>query len=1089
MFSDYIKGFRFKELFNDLGWDLGKTSIPSINVDNETYQSKVVAEKSGFKIISCEVNVIPSYAIRHKIANTLKKLIHESIIIFTDSTKEKQVWLYTYIDGNRPKKAEFEYNSAQDTERLYQRASGLIFTLDEQDEITIVDVSRRVKNNFAQNAEKVTKKFYDSFKKQHTALLKFMDGIEIVLDKEWYASIMLNRLMFCYFMQKRGFLNDDKHYLRKKLEECKAKIGKGNFYSFYRSFLLELFQKGFGTSKHTPEIVEMIGRIPYLNGGLFDLHEIEQKYSNINIHDEAFEKIFDLFDQYEWHLDSRYCASGKEINPDVLGYIFEKYINDRAQMGAYYTQEDITDYISRNSILPYLLEAAKAAYPKVFLPDGEVWTLLRNSGDEYIFHSVKYGVYDNENKKRPLPSSIEIGLDTKSPDLLERRKDWNKSAPSEYALPTEIWREVIERRKRYEEVSSLIRTGKITQINDFITYNLDITNFVADLLDTIDDPKFIQEFYKNLCKITVLDPTCGSGAFLFAALNILEPLYNVCLSRMSDYLAHNHRNSLERGIHKFFSEKLALMENEIHPNKKYFIYKSIILNNLYGVDYMREAAETAKLRLFLKLVSTANPDYNQKNIGIEPLPDIDFNIKAGNVLIGFANKDEIKTAFYGDVFAQQLKDETMDAMSNLSKAVLRYKQWQLGEGDCGSDDFTAAKKELTERQTKLKATLDKLLQERHYKGVSGEKWQIDYMPFHWVAEFYSIVVENKGFDVIIGNPPYVEYKDVNYEIKDYETFSSKAIHAFCVERSIKILSQQGNISMILPMSLVSTQRMKILQSTIQKNRNTYYSNFSWRPGRLFESVNRAFSIFIAIPKGNSVFTTSYQKWYSEARNILFDKMSYCEMIVQANSFWVPKLSANIENEILSKILKKRQKLELFLQNTQNKVFYRTTGGLYWKVFTDFAPRFCLDGTVGRSSRETTFSLSEKEFVHSAISLLSSTTFWWWYTITSNLRDLNPSDITLFHVDETILRDKSLQTKGQLYTEDLERNSSMLQRIQKNVGTTETQSFKIQKSKAIIDEIDFILAKHYDFTQEELDYIINYDIKYRMGGESGESDDE
>jgi len=54
--------------------------------------------------------------------------------------------------------------------------------------------------------------------------------------------------------------------------------------------------------------------------------------------------------------------------------------------------------------------------------------------------------------------------------------------------------------------------------------------------------------------------------------------------------------------------------------------------------------------------------------------------------------------------------------------------------------------------------------------------------------------------------------------------------------------------------------------------------------------------------------------------------------------------------------------------------------------------------------------------------------------------------------------------------------------------TETQCFKIQKSKPIIDEIDNVLAQHYGFTDEELDFIINYDIKYRMGGSDGEEED-
>ena len=54
--------------------------------------------------------------------------------------------------------------------------------------------------------ERVTKRFYDEFQKQHGSFLKFIKGIEAIRDREWYASIMLNRLMFIYFIQRRGFL-------------------------------------------------------------------------------------------------------------------------------------------------------------------------------------------------------------------------------------------------------------------------------------------------------------------------------------------------------------------------------------------------------------------------------------------------------------------------------------------------------------------------------------------------------------------------------------------------------------------------------------------------------------------------------------------------------------------------------------------------------------------------------------------------------------------------------------------------------------------------------------------------------------------
>lgn len=173
----------------------------------------------------------------------------------------------------------------------------------------------------------------------------------------------------------------------------------------------------------------------------------------------------------------------------------------------------------------------------------------------------------------------------------------------------------------------------------------------------------------------------------------------------------------------------------------------------------------------------------------------------------------------------------------------------------------------------------------------------------------------------------------------------------------------------------------------------------------------------------------------------------------------------------------------YLSNHKSSsMFYRTTGGLYWKVFTDFSPKFYSNGIVMKSSRETSMSLGEELSSKTAVAIFSSNLFWWWYTITSNLRDLNPSDIKGFRFSSEIATDNAIKEKGEEYLKDLENNSTMLIREQKNKGTTETQSFKISKSKPIIDEIDKLLAKHYGFTEEELDFIINYDIKYRMGDE-------
>ena len=120
-----------------------------------------------------------------------------------------------------------------------------------------------------------------------------------------------------------------------------------------------------------------------------------------------------------------------------------------------------------------------------------------------------------------------------------------------YALPTETWREHVARRQRCLELRDKLQAGEMHQINDLITYNLDIRQFAEDVISNCEGPELVRAFYQAISSVTVLDPTCGSGAFLFAALNILEPLYEACLDRMQAFV-----DDLERSGERHHPEEV-----------------------------------------------------------------------------------------------------------------------------------------------------------------------------------------------------------------------------------------------------------------------------------------------------------------------------------------------------------------------------------------------------------------------------------------------------------------------------------------------------------------------------------------------------
>lgn len=1086
-FLEYIREADFRGLFiSEMGWNnyRGQAALPLITIDEVDYQFYTIAERSGFQIVECEVDVIPTSAICKRIDTKLRRSANDYIAIYVQKRTEHHQWVAPVRQMEKRDLVTIEYETADKADFLFAKIDGLSFENSER--TTIVDVKERIQGTFVVNSEKVTKDFYAGFKKEHDAFAKFITGIDDHItnvkenrNKQWYTSVMLNRLMFCYFIQKKGFLDGNVNYLKEKLLWCQKEKGENRFFkSFYQGFLVQLFQDGLNSPTHQREFEDAYGRIPYLNGGMFDRHQIEQDYADIDIADEAFEQLFDFFDKWRWHLDTRISASGKDINPDVLGYIFEQYINDRAQMGAYYTKEDITEYIGRNCILPFLFDKVQHSTQEMkqcFHTNGEVWQVLQQSGADFVFDAVKHGY--SEDWKAKIPQEISRGLDTEAPNLLERRADWNRPTPEPYALPTEIWRETIDRLQRCESILGKIRNGEVTEINDFITYNLDIRGFAQELLSCTANHKLVGHFYKALQNVTILDPTCGSGAFLFAAMNILEPLYEVCIDRMQEFNAQNPH---------LFKEELAEIQNKYRSNIQYFIYKSIILRNLYGVDIMQEATEIAKLRLFLKMVAVVEANRRLPNLGLDPLPDIDFNIRCGNTLVGYATENEvIEGVAYTDMFAaQEFRNKIELELEAVSMAYDHFRTQQLADiNDMAS--IKESKKELKKRLTSLTDLLDHQMFKAN-GSASFDAWKASHQPFHWMAEYYQIIHGNGGFDVIIGNPPYLEQRQINYLISGYKTFESGAVHAYCIERSSRLLQNKGAISMIVPLAIVCTQRMIVVQQILEDNRSTWYSNYAWRPAKLFDAVNRALTIFIANRNDCTEiqhYTTGYSKWVADGRKELLKNMSYISYNDERNSFWMPKFKSNIEISILSKLLKQKKSIiQLIKKGSQNKLYYRTTGGLYWKVFTDFAPKFSCNGIPGKSSRETSFSVDSINITKVLVATLSSNLFWWWYTITSNLRDLNPSDINGFRIPLSILDDKDLFMCGCKYLINLEDNSTILTREQKGKGTTQTQSFKISMSKPIIDEIDKILAKHYGFTDEELDFIINYDIKYRMGDE-------
>ena len=1086
-FDALIDNCDFQELFiKEMGWNKPSSTQPIyISLDDNELTFVPVSEKRGFQVYSCNLDNIPNPSECKKIDNKLRNFGYDYICIFVKNESSHHLWLTPVKTNEKRDLVKTEYDGGSKADFLFSKIDDISFDLDEK--VLITDVKQRVQGSFHLNSEKITKDFYAQFKKEHKKFAEFIVGIDDEKDKNWYASIMLNRLMFCYFIQKKRFFDNNVNYLQDKLKWVKIKQGEDQFFeTFYKGFLCALFHDGLNSPRHDDDFVEKYGRIPYLNGGMFDDHQLEREHSGIDIDDEAFENLFDFFDKWNWHLDTRITASGKDINPDVLGYIFEQYINDRAAMGAYYTKEDITEYIGKNCIIPFLMDRT-ASYTKeskkYFEKDEFIWQMLKESGDRYIYDAVKKGYsYD---WKENLPDYISIGIDTKSGDLLQRRSRWNEKTFDEFALPTEIWRETVERLQRCENLINKISSGEITSINDFITYNLDIRQFTEDVIRKSPDHRFIACFYHALQNVTILDPTCGSGAFLFAALNILEPLYEACIDRMEEY--HSSNNNL-------FVNELEEINAKYSSNRQYFIYKSIILRNLYGVDIMIEATEIAKLRLFLKMVAVVEVDKKKDNLGLDPLPDIDFNIKCGNSLVGYATEDELKKAlvFRGMFEDKDLEDKITSEMQLVAKAYSCFRSEQLKTYDDNAS-IKKTKEMLRDRLAKLNDLLNHHMHQNS-SGVSDyEDWLKRTQPFHWLAEYYQIIHDNGGFDVIIGNPPYVEYnmKKFPYFVRGYNTIECGNLYAFTLERVGKISYKNGKIGQIVPVSIMSTPGYDSLRLLYVSFGEIYFSSYNIHPCCLFEGAYPRLSIVICSKSyEKKILVSSYNKWFANERETLFDKITYVTLDVSLINKCIKQSLPKFKNQNSANLY---HKMELFnkrigcyiLSKNASGIdfFYRRAFGAFI-LFYDTKPLMYDEYNNIMEPTELKLVKFEKKYAPIILALYYSNLFYWYTYTFSDCRNINKPEIENFlisldSIDMSL--HKELSFLSQKLSDDLQLNSDFLE-YNYTIGKRRFQAFYARKSKPIIDEIDKVLAKHYGFTEEELDFIINYDIKYRMGDE-------
>jgi hypothetical protein len=742
---------------------------------------------------------------------------------------------------------------------------------------TVLDVKERLQRTFS--VEKVTEKFYKEFKDIHDRLggrradkkpNPLLRGLPDVNASRWYASVLLNRLMFLYFLQRKGFLDNDMDYLQNRMNEVQKLYGKGKFYTFYSSFLIPLFQSAIGSPRWeslSPEMKSLVGRVPYLNGGVFAQHPLEKEHT-IELDDDIFTDIFAIFRRYRWHLDESEHAEDQslpQINPDILGHIFERYVNEGDQdTGAFYTPSDVTRWMTTRTVGSTVLQ-------RLIDLDVDLGALIAKDPERYLPSEHFVGRAEADEWLGDYPK-----LGTKE------AAEWSKPVPAGRGLPTETVWEVRDRLKYASQMTKELGTGEFGTPADLFRFNLNNPVLISDAMRTLT-PEQLQKYWDQLFSITIVDPTCGSGAFLLAALAFLEELALDALARADDFASDSKIKAPA-----FAKEHAAKTLGQ----RRLVIRTNFIINCLYGADLSGEAVEIARLRLYLALVATTSV-YED----LRPLPDLEFNLAEGNLLVGVNSEAEMEQLIGSALWAQGEIGEVRKRVAEVSKAISSFSAAQQTSDHVKQEELKLI---AMQRATGLKEQLNVALHKAMAPESQYPQWLKSHEPLHYLAQFPAVMLAG-GFDVVIGNPPYIaKGKVTTYRYEGMIAAKCPDIYAPCTVRAANLALPTGLLSFVLPLNSSFSDGFTPLRQFIEQRFGVVATaSFGKRPDALFRGVQVRNTIVTGLPNSQPVrFTTGQTHWSPAFRPALLPTIRFT-LVKQRSAHW-ERYEGNIMSEFVTR---------------------------------------------------------------------------------------------------------------------------------------------------------------------------------------------
>ena len=636
------------------------------------------------------------------------------------------------------------------------------------------------------SVDALSKEFFDEYHRHYDRILK--TTVELISkDPTLYSGLsklfadyikkMMGRIVFLHFLQKKGWLNGDPEFLKNlffmqpldRREDFLEQVLEPLFFGIFNTEPQNR-EKLFRDEGWDVQLLDQWKGLPYLNGGLFERDSMDT--AKLKLPASLFERLFEFMASYNFTVDENDPDDADiGVDPEMLGKIFESLLEDNKAKGAFYTPKEIVRYMCKESLIAYL--GTQATGPS------------KESGVQATGLSKESGTQATGLSKEP---GEQVSSLSKEPG---------------------------EQASSLSKVSGVKATGMSKESG---VKSAGLSDYIRKFVEQHEFPEELEPYREvldtALRNVKICDPAIGSGAFPMGLLNELWRCREALEERATNpSLMGTQANGLSQAGSLYSKEGQA---GSLNPYSRAALKREIIENNIYGVDIEQGAIDIARLRFWLSIVVDAEKP--------EPLPNFDYKFMQGNSLI---------ESFDGHDLSHIMdKDRGSRSIPGRSARRAGWAENQTGM-EFGSDEV----KQNLRNWLKMYFSLTDHKEKAYYRklingsvknyivqqsiGPAAETRLNAIDPsankdfFLWHTWFKDIF-DKGGFDIVIGNPPYVVV-EANGKYGDYETESCYDLYAYFFERAVKLLNSNGILSFITSSLYVKGLKYTSLRSFLQNN--------------------------------------------------------------------------------------------------------------------------------------------------------------------------------------------------------------------------------------------------------------------------------